>query len=85
MSHAASRAGSHLQELFLQAVVLEELLLELLRVERVGLVDGVRELGLRPIVEFFDLVDLVRVKDVLVANLLQEPTPQRKRLRNQPI
>lgn len=41
--------------------------------QRVGLIDRVGQVSLGAVVQLLDLIDFVRVKDVLVADFLQEP------------
>ena len=65
-------------EFVLERVVGQELILELLRVQRVRLVDRLGQLRLRLVIQVLNLIDFVRVEDVLVADLLQEPIPHHK-------
>ena len=64
---------SDLQELGAQVVISQELLLQLLGVQRISLIDGLCEVSLGPVVQLLDFVNLIRVEDVLVANFLEEP------------
>ena len=73
---------ANLQELIPNGIIREQLLLELLGVQRVSLVDRIGQVGLRAVVEVLDLVDFVRVEDVFVADLLQEPTYNGTTVRN---
>ena len=64
---------SDLQELGAQVVISQELLLQLLGVQRISLIDGLCEVSLGPVVQLLDFVNLIRVEDVLVADFLEEP------------
>jgi len=64
---------SYLQQLLLQRVVSEQLFFKFLGMQRVGLVDGLSQICLRPVVQLFDLVDLICVEDVFITYLLEEP------------
>jgi hypothetical protein len=59
-------------QLTFEGLVVDQFLFELLGVERISFVDAVGQLCLGLVVELFDLVDLICVEDVLVANFLQE-------------
>ena len=45
----------------------------------ISLVDGLCKVSLGSVVQFLDLVDLVRVEDVLIADFLEEPNVIEKR------
>lgn len=72
----------HLQKLVPDSLVCKQLFFKLLGVQRVGLVDRISQVGLSTIVEFLDLVDLVRVENVFVADLLEEPIHKLLTVRN---
>ena len=41
--------------------------------QRVGLVDGLSQIRLGPVVQLFDLIDFICVEEVFIAYLLEEP------------
>ena len=45
----------------------------------ISLVDGLCKVSLGSVVQFLDLIDLVRVEDVLIADFLEEPDVIEKR------
>ena len=47
--------------------------------QRISLVDGFRKVSLGTVVQFLDLIDLIRVKYVLIADFLEEPNFIEKR------
>ena len=57
----------------LQRVVSEQFFFKFLGMQRVGLVDRLGQIRLCPVVQLFDLIDLICVKDVFITYLLEEP------------